>query len=154
MPQPRKLILQDLTHAIQHEQSKGHTILIMMGSNGSLDDDTDLQKFIFECDLTHLHESDPAPSAYISSSHQRKTTSSAAPKSISPSRCQGPYHILTVHNRTIGVSSSILKSNTFSIVQRLHQLSQRHYLASSKQAIRKRLPRIMQRCLHSMQTTA
>ena len=57
-PQPRKLILQDLTHALQHEQSKGHAILIMMDSNGSLDDDTDLQKFISECDLTDLHESD------------------------------------------------------------------------------------------------
>ena len=71
MPQPRKLILNDLTQAIRHEQSRGRATLIMMDSNGSLDEDTDLQQFISECDLTDLHASDPAPSTYIGSSHRR-----------------------------------------------------------------------------------
>ena len=71
MPQPRKLILNDLTQAIRHEQSRGRATLIMMDSNGSLGKDTDLQQFISKCDLTDLHASDPAPSTYIGSSHRR-----------------------------------------------------------------------------------
>lgn len=70
-PQPRKLLLNDLTNAIQDEQSRGHATLIMMDSNGSLHDDTDLQRFTSECELIDLHERAPSPSTYIGSSHRR-----------------------------------------------------------------------------------
>ena len=70
-PQPRKLLLQDITHAIRLEQSSGHAILLMMDSNGSLDDDSDLLHFISECDLTDLHAKKPSPSTFIASSHRQ-----------------------------------------------------------------------------------
>jgi hypothetical protein len=70
-PQPRKILLTDLTQAIRHEQTKGHAILVMMDSNGCLEDDTDLQLFASECELNDLHAKTPSPSTFIGSTHRR-----------------------------------------------------------------------------------
>ena len=70
-PNPRTLILKALQITIQKLHQLGHSILLMMDSNGSLDEDLDLQQFLQECNLSDLHDTDPAPSTYIGSSHRR-----------------------------------------------------------------------------------
>ena len=70
-PRPRKLFLTELQEYIHTLQAKGHSILVMLDSNGQIQDDADLQQFISQCDLHDLHHSDPAPSTYIGSDHRR-----------------------------------------------------------------------------------
>ena len=70
-PRPRKLFLTDLATAITNLQSDGHSVLLMMDSNGQISDDEDLQTFISHCDLADLHQHSPAPSTYIGSSNRR-----------------------------------------------------------------------------------
>ena len=54
-PRPRKLFLNDLQEYVQNLQSNGHSILLMMDSNGQLHDDNDLTNFTLQCDLHDLH---------------------------------------------------------------------------------------------------
>jgi hypothetical protein len=70
-PNPRTIFIQDITKTIQTLQTAGHALLIMMDSNGSLDDDSELQNLLKECDLTDLHHATPAPSTYIGSNQRR-----------------------------------------------------------------------------------
>jgi hypothetical protein len=70
-PQPRKLFLNAITHTIQHLQTNGHAILLMLDSNGTLTDDDDLKQLLLDCDLSDLHEIAPSPSTYIGSQHRR-----------------------------------------------------------------------------------
>ena len=53
-PRPRKLFLLDLQTIIHHLQEKGNAILLMLDSNGQLQDDHDLQQFVATCDLSWL----------------------------------------------------------------------------------------------------
>ncbi|KAI2499477.1 hypothetical protein MHU86_14997 [Fragilaria crotonensis] len=53
-PRPRKLFLIDLEAAVKSLQADGHSIVLMMDSNGQLTDDADLQNFSSQCD--HLHQ--------------------------------------------------------------------------------------------------
>ena len=68
---PRKLFLDDLALVITTFQAAGHSILLMMDSNGQLSDDDDLKTFITQCDLADLHSHSPAPSTYIGSATRR-----------------------------------------------------------------------------------
>jgi hypothetical protein len=70
-PQPRKQFIIDITKAIKTLQAKGHAIFLMLDSNGSLDDDTELQKLLTDCDLDDLHQKAPAPSTYIGKNDRR-----------------------------------------------------------------------------------
>ena len=70
-PQPRKIFLNDLKTYILKLQSLGHSILLMMDSNGQLHDDNDLKNFTIQCDLHDLHKSDPSPTTYIGTEDHR-----------------------------------------------------------------------------------
>ena len=70
-PQPRKIFLQDITQTIKTLQSAGHAILLMLDSNGSLDDDDDLKTLLIDCELNDLHQQSPAPSTYIGANNRR-----------------------------------------------------------------------------------
>lgn len=70
-PQPRTLFLHDIAISIKLAQSKGNSVIVMLDSNGSLSDDTDLQFLLSTCDLIDLHAANPSPSTYIGSPHRR-----------------------------------------------------------------------------------
>ena len=70
-PRPQKIFLKELAQTITSLQSAGHSILIMMDSNGQISDDDDLKMFMSECDLADLHSHAPSPSTYIGSDHRR-----------------------------------------------------------------------------------
>ena len=70
-PQPRTLILKELQTVIKTYQNQGHAILLMMDSNGTIDNDNDLRTFISENDLHDLHASHPSPTTYIGSANRR-----------------------------------------------------------------------------------
>ena len=70
-PRPRKIFLKDLGEIIQNLQTKGHAILLMMDSNGQVEDDQDIQNFLSTCDLHDLHSADPAPSTFIGHESRR-----------------------------------------------------------------------------------
>jgi hypothetical protein len=70
-PRPRKQFLTDLSELIQSLQTKGHAIILMMDSNGQVEDDHDIQNFLATCDLHDLHSSDPAPSTFIGHESRR-----------------------------------------------------------------------------------
>ena len=64
-PRPRKIFrLYDLAQVITSFQSTGHSIMLMMDSNGQISDDEDLKLFMSECDLADLHSHSPSPSTY------------------------------------------------------------------------------------------
>jgi hypothetical protein len=71
LPQPQNLFFQDIRKSIQLLQHQGHAILLMLDSNETLTDGTDLQQFISSCNLFDLHASDPAQSTYIGASNRR-----------------------------------------------------------------------------------
>jgi hypothetical protein len=52
-------------------QTAGHAILLMLDSNGSLEDDEDLKTLLIDCELNDLHHSSPAPSTYIGAHNRR-----------------------------------------------------------------------------------
>jgi hypothetical protein len=58
---PRKAFLKDLSNTIKGFQEEGHSMLVMLDSNGCLEDDTDLQKFLVANDLRDLHSAHPYP---------------------------------------------------------------------------------------------
>ena len=64
---PRQRFLTDMMEQIQRLQDEGHTILVMLDANATLDDDKGLQEMVATCSLTDLHIDDPAPSTYIGS---------------------------------------------------------------------------------------
>ncbi len=70
-PQPRQRILSELRRLIDHLQNKGHTILVMLDANGTLENDKAFQDFRDFCGLVDLHRKDPAPSTYIGSNTRR-----------------------------------------------------------------------------------
>ena len=70
-PRPRKLIIHDLRHLIVSLQAIGHSILLMLDSNGTLEEDQDLQVLQTECDLHDLHAINPAPSTFIGADNRR-----------------------------------------------------------------------------------
>ena len=71
-PRSRKQFLTDLSELIQSLQTKGHAILLMMDSNGQVEDDHDIQNFLATCDLQDIHSSDPAPSTFIVGHESRR----------------------------------------------------------------------------------
>jgi hypothetical protein len=64
---PRHRFLTDMTKQIQLLQDKGHTIMVMMDANATLDNDKGLQAMLSNCSLTDLHRLEPAPSTFIGS---------------------------------------------------------------------------------------
>ena len=70
-PRPRKHILDELQHLIIELQAKGHSILLMLDSNGTLEGDPDLSNLIQQCDLHDLHSINPSPSTFIGSNTRR-----------------------------------------------------------------------------------
>jgi hypothetical protein len=69
-PNPRRLFLKDLQNAILALQDAGHSIIIMLDANSTMDDPF-LMDFLAKCGLHDLHSRDPAPSTYIGSSNRR-----------------------------------------------------------------------------------
>ncbi len=88
-PQPRKTFLTDITNTIQNLQTKGHAILLMLDSNGTLKDDNDLQQLLLDCDLSDLHQFAPSPSTYIGSQHRRIDHMLGCPQTLSALTASG-----------------------------------------------------------------
>ena len=70
-PRPRQIILNDLQQLIIKLQEYRNAIVLMMNSNGTLDEDLDLQRFISNCDIHDLHSANPPPSTYIGANDRR-----------------------------------------------------------------------------------
>ena len=70
-PRSRQLFLNDLRDVIISLQEHGHSILLMLDSNGQLKEDPELTTFVETCGLHDLHHDDPAPSTYIGSTTSR-----------------------------------------------------------------------------------
>jgi hypothetical protein len=68
---PRTRFLHDMRDLILRLRDKGHSILLMMDANSTLDDDTNLSDMIHTCGLYDLHRSDPPLSTYIGAERRR-----------------------------------------------------------------------------------
>jgi hypothetical protein len=149
-PQPRKTFLTDITNTIQNLQTKGHAILLMLDSNGTLNDDDDLQQLLLDCELSDLHEFAPSPSTYIGSQHRRidhmlgcPQTLSALTASGSLSYAEGPQSdhrglfvdldtnsLLEQDNKSLSISPSAsrsLKSGNPEAVATYHEAMLQYY---------------------------
>ena len=67
---PRRLFLTDLQKVITNLQASGHSIILMLDANSTLED-PNLQDFLALCGLHDLHSNDPAPSTFIGASNRR-----------------------------------------------------------------------------------
>ena len=68
---PRRFFIQDIQSAIQTLQDQGHSVILMLDANSTLESDNQFQEFISACDLYDLHSTDPAMSTFIGSADRR-----------------------------------------------------------------------------------
>ena len=68
---PRKRFLTDLGTQISRLRDDGHSILLLMDANGTMEDDQDLTHMLLSNGLNDLHRHDPAPSTYIGAAGRR-----------------------------------------------------------------------------------
>jgi hypothetical protein len=67
---PRRLFLVDLQKVILALQESGHSTILMLDANSTLDD-AHFQVFLATCGFHDLHSGDPAPSTYIGACNRR-----------------------------------------------------------------------------------
>jgi hypothetical protein len=70
-PRPRVLFQQDLKLQIKNLQSHGHSVIVMLDANATLESDKIFAQMLSECDLHDLHSGTPAPSTYMGARKQR-----------------------------------------------------------------------------------
>ena len=68
---PRRFFLQDIQSAIHDLQDQGHSVILMLDANSTIESDTQFQEFISACDFSDLHATDPAKSTFIGSADRR-----------------------------------------------------------------------------------
>ena len=62
---PRTCFLQNIQNLILNLRDNGHSVLIMLDANSTLDDSKNLSEMLHTCGLYDLHRSDPPQSTYI-----------------------------------------------------------------------------------------
>ena len=68
---PRQCFLNELSDVILRFRNSGHSVILMLDANGTIEDDSQLRNMIEISGLQDLHSHDPAPSTYIGAKNRR-----------------------------------------------------------------------------------